>query len=202
MHVSDGVMTSHDAFTSGTFRVLTIASLQLLKMEALISAPGDYEVRYVIEFLRNKRRRMLTSGDVLLHDNGHTGFEVNKSPAGVQLGGVLSSTLQPEPRAQWFPSFLTPQGIPVRSASAFSAWQSGGDECHNSGSKSHAADFYDTEIQKLVPQCNKYLNSGGEYVEKQPNTSFRPICSNKSFHYIGFCSCKRPQGNLLLGPAT
>ena len=34
------------------------------------------------------------------------------------------------PRAQWFPSFLTPQEIPVRPASAFSEWQRGGDECH------------------------------------------------------------------------
>jgi hypothetical protein len=28
-----------------------------------------------------------------------------------------------------------------------------------------AADFYDKDIQKLVPRYDKCLNSGGEYVE-------------------------------------
>ena len=39
------------ACTSGTSRVLTVASLQQLKMEALIPAPADCEVRSVIKFL-------------------------------------------------------------------------------------------------------------------------------------------------------
>jgi histone-lysine N-methyltransferase SETMAR len=29
-----------------------------------------------------------------------------------------------------------------------------------------AADFYDSGIQKLVPRLNKYLDNGGDYVEK------------------------------------
>jgi hypothetical protein len=29
-----------------------------------------------------------------------------------------------------------------------------------------AADFFDTGIQKLIPQYDKFLNSGGDYVEK------------------------------------
>ena len=37
-------MTSHDACTSGTSRVLTVASLQRLKMEALTPAPTDCEL--------------------------------------------------------------------------------------------------------------------------------------------------------------
>ena len=36
LHVRDRAMTLHDACTSGTSRVLTVASLQRLKMEALI----------------------------------------------------------------------------------------------------------------------------------------------------------------------
>ena len=44
-------MTSHDACTSGNFRVLTIGSLQWLKMEVLIPAPADCEVRSLIKFL-------------------------------------------------------------------------------------------------------------------------------------------------------
>jgi hypothetical protein len=31
---------------------------------------------------------------------------------------------------------------------------------------SRAADFFDTDIQKLTPQYDKCLNSGGDYVEK------------------------------------
>jgi hypothetical protein len=31
---------------------------------------------------------------------------------------------------------------------------------------SQVADFFDTGIQKLIPQCDKFPNSGGDYVEK------------------------------------
>ena len=48
-HVRDTVMTSHDVCTSGTSRVLTVASLQRLKIEALIPAPADCEVRSTIK---------------------------------------------------------------------------------------------------------------------------------------------------------
>ena len=41
------VMTSYDACNSGTSRVLTVASLQRLKMEALIPAPADCEVPFL-----------------------------------------------------------------------------------------------------------------------------------------------------------
>ena len=51
LRVRDKVMTSHDACTSGTSRVLTVASLQRLKIEALIPAPADCEVRSVTKFL-------------------------------------------------------------------------------------------------------------------------------------------------------
>ena len=44
-------MTLHDACSSGTFRVLTVASLQQLKMEVLIPEPADCEVWSVITFL-------------------------------------------------------------------------------------------------------------------------------------------------------
>ena len=44
-------MTSLDACTRGTSRVLTVASLQRLKTEALIPAPADCEVQSVTKFL-------------------------------------------------------------------------------------------------------------------------------------------------------
>ena len=49
--VRDREMKSLDACTSGTSRVLTVVSLQRLKMEALIPPPADREVRPVIKFL-------------------------------------------------------------------------------------------------------------------------------------------------------
>ena len=45
------IMTSYDAYTSGTSRVLIVASLQPLKMETFIPVPADYEVRPVIKIL-------------------------------------------------------------------------------------------------------------------------------------------------------
>ena len=42
------------ACTSRTSRVLTVASLQLLKMKALILTPADYEMRSIIKFLNAK----------------------------------------------------------------------------------------------------------------------------------------------------
>ena len=45
------VLTSHDSCTSGTIRGHSVASLQRLKMEHLIPAPADCEVRSVIKFL-------------------------------------------------------------------------------------------------------------------------------------------------------
>ena len=50
LRVRDKVMTTHDACTSRTSRVLIVASLQRLKMEALIPAPADCEVPSVIKF--------------------------------------------------------------------------------------------------------------------------------------------------------
>ena len=47
----DTVMTSHDACTCRTPRDLTVESLQRLKMEALIPAPADREMWFVIKVL-------------------------------------------------------------------------------------------------------------------------------------------------------
>ena len=51
LHVRDRVMTSLVACSSGTSRVLIVASLQRLKMEALIPALADCETRSCIKFL-------------------------------------------------------------------------------------------------------------------------------------------------------
>ena len=51
LNARDRVMTSHDECTSGTSRVFAVASLQRLKLEILIPAPADCEVRSVIKFV-------------------------------------------------------------------------------------------------------------------------------------------------------
>ena len=89
LHVHDRVMTLHDVCTNGTSRVLTVASLQQFKMEALIPVPADCEVRSMIKFLKNKRRGMLSAGVVLLHDNVRPQTARRSTPpAGVRLEGV------------------------------------------------------------------------------------------------------------------
>ena len=44
-------MTSHDEWTIGTSRVLSVASFQRLKMKVLIPTPADCKVRYMIKFM-------------------------------------------------------------------------------------------------------------------------------------------------------
>ena len=62
--VRDRVM-SHDACTSGTSRVLTIASLQRLKLEALIPTPAGCKVWSVINFSIAQ-----STAPIEIHDTG------------------------------------------------------------------------------------------------------------------------------------
>ena len=77
LRARDRVMTSHNVCTSGTYQVLTVASLQRLKVEALIPAPADCEVWSVIKFLNNKRCVMLIAAVDLLQENdrSHTALQ-------------------------------------------------------------------------------------------------------------------------------
>ena len=52
LRIRSRVMSSHDACTSGSSEVLTVASMQRLKLEALFPAPVDCQVRSVIKFLK------------------------------------------------------------------------------------------------------------------------------------------------------
>ena len=63
----------------------------------------------------------------------------------------------------WDPTFLTPQEIPVRSASAFLEWQRGGAECRTVDPilGGRLLRYKDTKIGPTVWQC---LNSGSEFV--------------------------------------
>ena len=65
-------MTSHDACISGTSRVLTVASFQRLKMEALIPAPANCEVRVVLKFLNAQSIAPIEIHRQLCQIYGHT----------------------------------------------------------------------------------------------------------------------------------
>ena len=162
----DIVMKSNEACTSGTSRVLTVPLLQQLKLEALIPAPVDCEVRSVIKFLKNKQHRMLSAGVVLLHDNTrqhtarrsthllqfssevfyHPPYNLDLAPSDIHLFLHLKKFLSGQHQ-----HFQNDREVEMSVMQWF---------------QSQAADFYDTGIQKVVPRYEKYLNSGGEYVEK------------------------------------
>ena len=88
LHVLDRVMTSNNACTSGTSRVLTVASLQRLKVETLIPPHVDYEVLCVIKFLN-----ALSIAPIKMYLNCARSTAIHVSmgdtfAAGVQLGGA------------------------------------------------------------------------------------------------------------------
>ena len=72
LHVHDRVMMSYDACTSRAFRVLRVASLQRLKMEAIIRAPADCEVRSGIKFLNAEHSVDRNSSSVMPGLRTHT----------------------------------------------------------------------------------------------------------------------------------
>ena len=88
LHVRDRVMTSHDACTSGTFWVLTVASLQRLKMESHIPAPADCEVRCLTKFLNaqsetlQKLRRAIQKSPDLAPNDFHLFLHLKKFLSG------------------------------------------------------------------------------------------------------------------------
>ena len=72
LRVSNRVMTSHETFTSGTSRILTVASLQRLKMEALNPALADCEVWSMIKILNAQSIAPIEIHRQLCQFYGHT----------------------------------------------------------------------------------------------------------------------------------
>ena len=157
MLVHDRVMTSHDACTSGTSIVLTVASLQRSKVEALISAPVDCEVWSGIKFLNAQRIASIESHRELCHVYGHIRLDNQHISCRISTGRCLIINRPVAgPHVQWFPSFLTPQEILVRSASAFSEWLRGGGECHGgSNPKRQTSTTQDTKVGPTLRQLSQ-----------------------------------------------
>ena len=129
-------MTSHDASTIGTSRVITVASLQRLKIEALIPAPANTQSRAQIEIHRQLWQQSFpTDFPLLVPQNCREAPPVLKIERQV---GAKTTYTRSQIKAHGVSidncglSSLIHQEIPVRSA--FSEWQRGEDECH-SGSK-------------------------------------------------------------------
>ena len=75
LHVHDRVMTSYDACTSRISQVLPIASLQRLKIEALIPAPANCEVQCEIKFLNTQSIAPIKIHRQLCQVYGHTSLD-------------------------------------------------------------------------------------------------------------------------------
>jgi hypothetical protein len=120
--------------------------------------------------IQNKRRRMLTYSAVLLHDNAclhtaahtlallarfnwelfdHRPYSPDLPPVDYHINKIYHLFTYPKNWLWWqhFNNNELLEGIIM--------WQG-----------SQAADFFDTGIQKLIPQCYKCLSSGGDYDEK------------------------------------
>ena len=155
-------MTLHDACTSGTSQVFTVASLQQLKMECLIqstrwlwSAIYD-KVFECSEHSTNQNSLSAVSG---LWPHGLT---INTSTAGVQLEVVNHHPpYSPDLTPSDFHLLLHPKKF--LSGQSQRLKNEEGDECH-SGSNPDRLLWH--RIQKLVQRYNKCLNSRGEHVDK------------------------------------
>ena len=157
-------MTSHDACTSGTSRVLTEASLRRFMMEALIPAPINCEI-YVKVFKCTEHSNDRNSSSAvpglwphmarwsthLLQEfdwevfNHHKLYSLDLAPSDIHLflhlKKFLSSRHQHFQNDREAETCVTVVPIP-------------------------GVILLRHRIQKLVPRYDKCFNSGGEYVEK------------------------------------
>ena len=115
--------------------------------------------------IQNKRRGMLTSGVLLLHDNArpHTANVTKALLEGLKWEVLGHPPYSPDLAPSDFHLFLY-----LKRHLAGQHFDDD-DEIKNEVEiwfKQQAVDFYDTGIQKLVPRLNKCLDNGGNYVEK------------------------------------
>ena len=108
----------------------------MFEMAAPIQSPAKCEVRSVIRFLNAK---------------GERPAEIHK-----QIIAVYGNVMNRQNVTKWYREFSegrTDDDDEVQEE--VMTWFKG-----------LAADFYDSEIQKLVPRLNKCLENAGDYVEK------------------------------------
>ena len=123
-------MTSHGACISSTSWVLKVASLQRLKVEALISAPADCEVRFAIKFFNALSKALVEIHLQLCQVYGH--MARRSTHLLLEFGGRCLIIIHPvtrtsRPVSSIF-SYTSRNSCPV--SVVFSEWQTGWDECH------------------------------------------------------------------------
>ena len=135
LHARVRVMTLHNECTSETSRVLTVASLQRLKMEVFIPAPADCEVRSVINFLNAQDIAPIEIHRQLCQVYGYRQHTARRSTHLLQdfswkrFNHHHPIVRTSRPVSSIF-SYISRNSF-VRSASAFSERQRGRDECHS-----------------------------------------------------------------------
>ena len=129
LRVRERVITSHDAWTSRTFRVFT-ASLQRLKIVALIPAPADYEVRSIIKFWNAQSIAPIKIHRQLCQVYGHAQLDGQhiscRTSAGLCL--IVIHSLARNSRSMIFIFSYTSWNSCAVSVSVFR--MTGGNECH------------------------------------------------------------------------
>ena len=165
LHIHDRVMKSQDACNSRTFRVLTVASLQRLKMDALIPVPADCEVRSMITFLNAQSIAPIEIHRQLYQVYGHTrldGQHISCSSSVERRLNIIHPIARISSPVIFFFSYTS-----RNSCSVSVSFQNDREiEMSVTVVPIPGGRLLRHRIQKLVPGHDKCLNSGGEYVEK------------------------------------
>ena len=188
--------------------IITVVSLQRLKMEALIPAPADREVRSMIKFVKlqkfqrsiqNKRRGMLSAGVVLLHDNARSHKARRSTHLLLEFSWEVCNhpPYSPDLAPSDFHLFLRLKKFLSCQRQRFQNVR-GGDECHTvvpiPGGRLRR--HRDTKVGPKVWQMSQFRR----WICLKIATLSVSVPIHLSI-ILGFF-CKRPQGNLFCGRAT
>ena len=182
VRVRDRVRTSHDACTSGTSRVLTVASLQLLKLEALIPAPADCEIRCVIKFLNTQSISPIEIHRQLCQVYGHTWLDGQyiscRSSAGRCLIIIHSVARNSQPVISIF-CYTSRNSCPI-SVSVFRMTERRRWVVPIPGGR-----LLRQGIQKLVPWYENIMSHFRRWICWKI-VQYLLFCSNKSLHWMKY----------------
>ena len=151
-------MTLHDACTSGTSRVLIVASLQRLKVEALIPAPAGCEMRSLIKFLNAQNIQPIEIDHQLCQVYDHTrldGQHISYRSSAGRCSIIIHPRAWTSRPVIFSFSYTSRNYCPV--ASTFSEWQRGWDEYHSgSNPRKQTSTTHDTKDGPAVWQMSQF----------------------------------------------
>ena len=166
LSVRDRVLTSHDACTSRTSRILRVALLQQLKIEAFIPAPIVCEVQCMRKFLNAQSIALIKIHRQLCQVYGYTWLDGQhiSCRSSTERCLVITHSIAQTSLPSDFHLFLHLRNSSPVTVSVFRMTVA--DMSVTVWFQCKATDFYDTVMQKLVPRHDECLNCRGEYVEK------------------------------------